>query len=177
MSIDPPAGKAQGKLQGACAVAVPLPEMVNDGKAVSCASAEGGPAALRCSIAGSACPSVAVAGSEPVKEAVIRGGSWMTRPRLPGAVTGPAPFPSCAEALTETLALPAGFPACTGMEKCTDAPAASRATEPGDGEPALIGPETCVQSARETASTSPSFFTRASSAADWPPTSLAGPET
>src|SRR3977135_4233558 len=94
MSIDPPAGKAQGKTQGACAVAVPLPEMGNDGKAASWASAEGGPTALRCSIAGSACPSVAVAGSEPVKEAVIRGGAWTTMPRLPEAGTEPAPFPA-----------------------------------------------------------------------------------
>src|SRR6202171_1545425 len=177
MSIGPPAGNAQGKAQGACAEAVPFPERVNDGKAASCASAEGGPAALRCNIAGSTCPSVAVAGSDPVKEAVIRGGAWMTMPRLPEAVTGPAPFPSCAEALTVTLALPAGVPASTGMEKCTDAPAASRATEPGDGEPALIGPETCVQGAREIASTSPSFLTRTSRTEDWPPTSRAGPET
>ncbi|HXN83130.1 MAG TPA: hypothetical protein VN883_11675, partial [Myxococcales bacterium] len=177
MSIVPPAGKAQGKAQGACAEAVPLPEMVNDGKAASWASAEGGPAALRCNTAGSTWPSVAVAGSDPVKEAVIRGGSWMTTPRLLEAVTGPAPFPSCAEALTVTLALPAGVPASTGMEKCSDAPAASRATEPGDGEPALMGPETCVEGERETASTSPLLFTRTSRTANWPLTSRAGPET
>ena len=101
----------------------------------------------------------------------------MTTPRLPEAATGPAPFASCAEALTVMPALPAGVPLSTGMEKCTDAPAVSPATEPGDGEPALMGPETCVQGASETASTSPSFFTRRSRTADWPLTIRAGPET
>ena len=177
-SKEPPAGKAQGSGQGARAVTVPPPDAVNAGNATSSASAEGGPAAPRCRIAGSTCPSVAVAGRDPVNEAVIRGGSWTTRPSPEEAETVPAPFPSCANAETEMPALPAGPPACTGMEKVSEPPAAaSRATEAGDGEPALMPPETSAPAETETASTSPSFLTSTSSVADWPLTIRAGPET
>ena len=176
-SREPPAGNVQGNGQGACAVTVPLPKAASDGNATSSASAEGGPAALRCRVAGRTCLSVAVAGSDPVNEAVIRGGSCTTRANPDEAETVPAPFPSCAEAVTMTLALPAGPPACTGMEKGSDPPPGSLATEAGEGEPALTPPETCAPAATETASTSPSFLITTSSVADWPPTIRAGPET
>src|SRR5207245_3283317 len=154
---EPPAGKAQGSGQGERAVTVPPPDAVNAGNATSSASADGGPAAPRCRIAGSTCPSVAVAGRDPVNEAVIRGGSWTTRPSPEEAETVPAPFPSCANAETEMPALPAGPPACTGMEKVSEPPAAaSRAAEAGHGEPALMPPETSAPADTETASTSPS---------------------
>ena len=117
-----------------------------------------------------------MAGRAVGNEAVRRGGSCTAILKVPDADTGPAPLPSCPEATTEIDAAPEVEPANTGMEKCVEVPAVSRASEDGVGDPAPMGPETCAVGATETASAPPLLLTIASSVADWPVTSRAGPD-